>query len=278
MTAFFGRLVSVSVGSHKFQGFRIALKVRQSLSSKSNTAEVTISNLNEKSRGDLTSLKDPGFLIEAGYESSMGSVFLGTAEKISHKRTSPGFETVISASDGSKEGRRVINVALAPGSKVEAALEHIAKAMKVSAKRAIKDIKSGKFNRNLSKFLNGYTLFGNTKTVLDKLTHALGVRWDILDGELRLFGAEDTSKEDAVVLSESSGLIGSPELFVDPKHPKKLLYKARSLMQPILKPGRRVLFASTEIRGSFRVEIAEHNGDNYGGDWFTDITVKEVKP
>lgn len=285
----FDRRVAVTVGSKRFegerleagvriQGFRLQFKVEQTLSADTNTAQATISNLSESTRGEMMNFKNPGFAIEAGYEGSSGLVFKGIAEKIIHKRTAPGFETVCDASDGSKEGKKVVNASLAPGAEVAQVIELLARTMGVSAQRVIAQAKTKKFDGPIKSFLHGYSISGTSKHEMEKLARALGIRWTIVDGELVFLKPGEATTEEFVLLSAETGLIGTPERVIDKKRPKKTLFGARSLLQSKLKPGRGVELISKEITGLFRVERATHFGDTHGGDWYSDAHLEEIKP
>jgi hypothetical protein len=284
----FDRRVVLTVGTRRIEGdrieagvrvhgLRIQFKVTQSLAAESNTADATVYNLNEASQGALSLALKPQFIIEAGYIDTAGALFSGVAERITHQRMLPGFSTSISATDGATEGRRIINGVLAPRATVAQVLELIATAMQVNATRAIAQAKSGKFDRQIASFFNGYTICGTGKVELDKLTRALGVRWTIVNGELLLLGPDDATQEEAIVLSEDSGLIRAPTRHYDSKRPRKLLYSVISLLQPKLKPGRRVQLDSRSARGAFRVEQSEHGGDTHGAEWYSTAIIAEVK-
>lgn len=274
----FDRRVSAIVGDRRFEGgsaytdLRIAFKVTQSLDAKENTADCTISNLNEQSRGAISLQKKPQFIIEAGYVGLTGLVFKGTAEKIIHKRTSPGFLTEVNASDGAKEGKRVVNVAVAPGSTVQDIVNLIAQTMRISV------VNEASESISIATYINGYTASGTAKTELDKIMKSIGVRWAVVDGRLILLGKNKTTKEEAVLLSEDTGLIGTPERTYDAKRPKQLLFSAKSLLQSKLKPGRRVVVKSKELNGTFRVEVSTHTGDTHGSEFYSEVRLAEVKP
>jgi hypothetical protein len=77
--------------------------------------------------------------------------------------------------------------------------------------------------------------------------------------------------EEAVLLTPATGLIGSPEHGTpDKKHAASVL-KARSLLQPAIKPCKRVVIRSQSISGTFCVQKVTHHGDTAGGDWYSDL-------
>lgn len=285
----FDRRVSVTVGSRKFEGdkidagtfvrgFHLAFKVSQALTAEDNSAEVEIHGLAHFSRTALQSFTNPTFVIEAGYHAEVGAVFKGVAQSVLDTRALPGIVTKISASDGSKEGKKIINLTLGPDSKMKDAIRAFASAMGANASRAIQQATQGQFNRAFDTFLNGITFSGSSKHELSKLMQSAGLQWSIVNGELVILNPEETTTEAAVQLSPSEGLVGSPVRIIDQKRPKDLLYKVRSLLQANLRPGRRVVLEAADVRGHFRVEKSEHSGDTAGGDWYSDVTLKRISP
>lgn len=259
------------------RGLRLTFKVTQTLDSKQNTADATISNLSAETRGRLAALKRPTFVIEAGYTETLATVFLGRAHFINSLSESPGWITKIAASDG-HEGARVVNAALAPGATLAQAIETLAASAGVNAEKAIADARAGKFDGPAPTFYSGLVLCGTICNEMDKLAKTSGFNWSIEGGELKIWSPNQTSTEEAVVLSPETGLIGSPERIADKKNPSRTMYKARSLLQPLLRPGRRVRISATDVRGEFKCVRVEHTGDTNANDWYSECQVIEVRP
>lgn len=292
MTQLFSRRAAVTIGTLRFQadhdangvavsGLRIAFKVTQSLDLKLNTAEATVWNLNEAHRGYVLGLKPqfiknadgrkiqvgPQFLIEAGYSDNFATVFKGLAVLQSNARESPGFATKIAAQDGA-EGKSIVNKSLAPGATLAQAIEVIATAMGVNARKAIAQAKSGRFDSANPTFFSGLALYGAAKRELEKLGDTFGFKCDIRDGELVIVKNDETTEEEAVLLNQSTGLIGSPERIYD-KALKRAAFKVRSLIQPRIRPGRRIVVKSSEISGTFKIVQAAHEGDTRGAEFYS---------
>jgi hypothetical protein len=84
-----------------------------------------------------------------------------------------------------------------------------------------------------------------------------------------------------IVLDSTSGLIGSPAMGSAPtasekKKGAKPLLTAKSLLQPPIRPGRRVRVKSAEYSGDFRAVKVTHDGDTAGGNWYTDLELEAL--
>lgn len=281
---------TVKVENRDGNGLRIAFDVKQSVDSKSNTADVTIYNLNESSRGRL--LKESSqFNITAGYVYTggpssrllpnvlpVGLIFKGKASSIKHNRASVGWESIFSAEDGKEEKQQIVNTTVAPGATVAQIIQTIAGKMKVSVKKSFDQAKAGDFDGALKNFSNGFTLSGTVQMELDKLTGSIGADWTILNGELQIT-LPNTTTEEVVILSPATGLINFPQTEwkkIDTKGgikstSKKLVLKAQSLLQPGLQPGKRVRIKSQSINGDFRCISVHHTGDTDSDSWMSEI-------
>ena len=158
--------------------------------------------------------------------------------------------------------------------------------------------------------LRGRSFDNKAKRVLKTLCNEFGLQWKIDFGILKInaVGENDPKSPTAVVLNETSGLIGTPsvkfERYRDYVSTKKLasgklkdIYKnrtrrrvvARSLLNPALRPGRLVTVESNRFvvetdkkfkqsnaeiipDGVYLIDEARFSGDNFGGDFDVEVT------
>lgn len=259
------------------RNLRISFKVERSLESKSNKAQAQIFNLNEDTRGRIaTRTKLPQFIIEAGYRDTYAQVFEGQAVEITTTRNAPGVVTTVKAQDGFKASKERFVKSYTPGVKVGDVIGDIAASLGVNAKKSIARAKAGDFTGGVKQLFSGLSVSGNSQTELDKLAKTYGFDWSIQDGELQVLLPTETTTEESVVLGPDTGLVGSPERVLDEKKPGKIFVRGRSLLQPKIKPGRRLEIESNEISGSYRVLSVTHTGQSDGGDFFSDFEAAEI--
>lgn len=297
MPDLFGRRVAITLGTFRFvsdaspdgspvllddgsklYGFRVTFKVERSHESTGNKAQAQIFNANEDSRGKFSDGRPrPHFIIEAGYRDTFGQLFAGEAVEISTTRNAPGIVTTIKAKDGFSASRQRIVKSFAPGANAGDVIADIAKSLGINASKAIARAKAGDFTGGIQRFFNGVSLSGNSKAEMDKFARTYGFDWSIQDGELQMLLPEETTKEEAVLLSADTGLIGSPARVYDDMKPRAVIMKGRSLLNPKIRPGRRLELESVEVSGSFRALKVEHAGQSDGGDFYSDWEALEIK-
>lgn len=264
-----------NVEGSRVRGFRILFRVNRSIDSKANTAEAQIANLSADSQGRIQ-IRRPQFSIEAGYRETSAVLFQGEAVEIQTVKQPTGFLTTIKAADGYSATRQRVNEALPPGATVAQAIEAVAKSIGVSADRALARARAGDFDGAIGRFLNGITLSGRTRDEMDKLAKSAGFQWSIQNGELLMQLPNEGSQESAVLLSPSTGLIGSPERVIDEKRKSAVIIRARSLLQPKIRPGRLIEVESSQISGVFKTEKVSHSGDSAGGEYQSEIEAIEL--
>ena len=72
----------------------------------------------------------------------------------------------------------------------------------------------------------------------------------------------------AVLISESSGMLASPEVNSDGR------VSVTTLINPLCLPGRKVKIDSTQIQGGYRIEEVETIGESRGESWEQRLTLR----
>ncbi len=258
---------------------RFEFKVKKNLGKEPNTCEVTIYNLSEQSRAAMQG-KTLRVTVSAGYEGTEAVIFVGDSRHVDSSPDGPTWKTVIQCGDGErgyKHGR--VRESFRSGVPVTSVLQKVADGLEVDT-TAIHNV-PGLRGRQ---FVSGYACHGRASRELDRILKGFGYEWSIQDGRLQILTPSESTSETIVVLDSTSGLIGSPTLNtpspmqrLDPFTNKvvssggKPTLKAKSLLQPEIRPGRRVQVESiANIRGTFRCTEVTHSGDTKGNDWFSD--------
>jgi hypothetical protein len=261
---------------------RCRFKVKKTLGKEPNTAEVIVTNLAEKSRA---ALQDRGMRVTlaAGYEDTIATIFVGDSRDVDSALDGTDWITAIQLGDGERGYRHGrVSESFRAGTRVADVLKRVADGMQLDSTR-VAEIAALRGRQ----YAAGYIVHGRSARELDRILRGLGLEWSIQDGELQILAPEAATAETAVVLDSTSGLIGSPTINTPEAASRSLnpftasvetrrgkgrgTLKARSLLQPELRPGRRVEIDSLGVKGSFRLTAVEHSGDTAGGEFYSDI-------
>ena len=281
MTTLFQRAVEVNAAGKLLDGIDVEFTVNKSLKKEPNTGEITIYNLSEDSRRFISEQKRPVIEIRAGYqkpgvsegiESALTAIgvegddsppllFRGEMKEAVHKRQGPDWLTVLRSGDGAKARRANINQSFKGPVQIEKVLEKAADAMGVSVGNAIAAFKKGDFGGGVKEFFEGVTLSGNAGEELEKLLKSKGLQFSIQNEELQVLPRGGAVNSRAVLITPSTGLIGSPE----PGEENRI--KARSLLNPEIYPGRKVAIQSAAVDATYVVIQATYSGATNGADY-----------
>lgn len=248
---------------------RIAFKVKKTLSSDPNKAEIKIYGLSETTRNNLRQ----GFnrvILSAGYADNQGVIFDGQTTKTDVTRNRADVITQLTAGDGAlgiKGG--TLSLSFKAGTSIKAVLEEATKSMP--------DVKAGILKGLDNKVVpkGGYSYGGTTYLFLNSLGKSFDFTWSIQDGLLETVGidpskagatVDDTGKT-AYVFNSGSGLVGLPQLQDNGQ------IKFKALLNPRTKPGRivRVETASALGNGFYKVSEVSYTGDIRGPAWYVEI-------
>lgn len=282
MPDLFGRRLDLIVGGKEIggvvtgrdvSGLRVAFRATKDLTPKPNAIEIRVWNLSPETRAAAME-KGAKVMLSAGYESDLGLIFVGDVTLVTHAKEGADWVTTLQGGDGLtavQTGR--IHEAFAAGAKLKDVIRKLGERMKVSTADALAAIRSGKIEGLVDEFTNGLVASGALHEEFNRLARISGFEWSIQDGALQVLPKGKADSREAVVLSETSGLIGSPVPAIKPVEGggRKNIIRARSLLNSELRPGRVVQIRSAQLDGWYRVEMVQASGDTHGPDWFSDI-------
>lgn len=264
MTKLFDRSVIVTVDTIQITELQVKFTVKKSLKPEPNTLELRITNLNPKHRQALDQLKNVSVQLEAGYRNATSVLFLGDLRVTeSSLRDGPDIVTTIGAGDGAracKTARAAVSIkgTAAPGD----ALRAVATAIGVGAGNL--EAAVGRL-AVVGVFPRGCVMTGNAAREMTHLCRSLSLEWSIQQGALQILPLGKALDGEAVVVSATSGMVGSPSIDAKGK------LKVKMLMAPDIFPGRKIVLQGASLQGQFRVETTTHVGDLDGNDWYVDI-------
>ena len=268
----FNRSASVIIGTPGADGveikkFRIVFDISKNDDKKPNKAEIEIYNLSELTRNLIKDIGKRVFL-SAGYLDGNGEelIFSGDIKIISHTIQKPETITKITAMDGSAAQEKTLSsFSFGKGVSSLSILKKIVKTFPLA-----NDLKNLKLKD--IKLSQGFSFAGLSKTAMDKITELLGANWSIQNEVVKILAFDENDGTRAVVLSEKTGLIGSPERFnkkvrnSSGKSTKKIPgWRFKSLLKPTISPGGQISVESREIpeNSFFTVTSVKHAGDTH---------------
>lgn len=273
----FGREYRLTLGTSEISGLDIDFEVSKSTKREPNKAKITVYNLAKEHRRGLESGENIRVKLEAGYRDPGPSLlFLGDIRaaasprglRVSSELSGPDVGTTIEADDG---GRSYLSARVSrsfpPGTRPGPVLRYLASALGLGLGN-IPDFETRPLEGAGNSFEGGTVLSGSAYQEMDGIIRSLGLRWSIQNGIVQIQERGRPIQSSAVVLSPSSGLIGSPVK----DHTGKV--KAVGLIQPGLDPGRAIVLESSEVSGSYEVVAVQYVGAIPGNDWYAKLDLR----
>lgn len=255
---------------------RMTFKVERSIKKDPNTCEVSIWNVAPETLARMQE-RHATVLLSAGHAGHLGQLFKGNARSVLPVKDKTGWVAKVECGDGGTAysyGRT--NQAFAPGTKIVDALGGVAKSASIGIGNAYQAFQKGGLQAGFDSFVHGFTSSGDAQSDIDAICRTAGFTWSIQDGELQILTTERDTTGEAEVLSVDTGLVGSPEMGSHTRKHGPALLKVKALLRPQVRPGGVVQVDSRAIHGQFRAEKVTHEGDTWGGDWFTTIEARAL--
>lgn len=279
----YDRVLAVTVGppdgsaSTTVSGLRVAFDVDKTSGSEANTFTVSLYNLGASNRAAFEKIGNR-VTLAAGY-AQQGPQVLAVGDIVSAEVEYSNADVVlrVEASDGGKALRAArATVSFSAGTPAKDMVQALAARLNIDMPELPVDL-SGSFR-------NGWAFAGRVRDGLDQLAKRFGFDWSVQNNSLQMTTARQPSKRQAVLLSATSGLIGTPSPIDDvrgqddkakDKDQPGLL--VRSLLNGALVPGD-PLMVSSQYQGeqTYRVRNVRHKGDTHGQDWISEVECVEV--
>ena len=271
MSELFKRVVEVIVGTKNLTGLKITFEVKKSLKPEPNTATVAIWNLNEDSRKSLEEKEEIPVQIIAGYKGSETTIYLGNLRRARSEQQGPDIVTTLTSGDGEKEYKTSrVNKSYKKGTPIKTVVKDLASSLGASLGNLQGTTEAAKLvGTSDTSLKHGVVMVGSVSREFTQLLGAANLEWSIQDTVLQVLKKKENLKSPAILLSASSGMLGSPT--VD----NKGILSITSLLIPDLQPGRIVVVESRFIKGQFRTETATFSGDTHSDLWQVQITGKK---
>jgi len=268
LSELYGRRLTVTVTAkgiaRTWTDMDVQFRVEQTAGSDPNKAELVLFNLSEDSRR-LVSDDSAVLTLSAGYPGTEAVIFRGDVDEVQTSSDGMDVSTRVSCSDGGRALRStVVNVSTSKDTPKADLVDEVLTAL---------GLPKGSISGVTGALKQGFAGLVPAKQLLDELVSSSSARWSVQDGEAQVHPLTGTP-DAVVVLSVESGMVGVPERTVQDDQQggtKRRGVKVKSLLQPGLRPGRRIRIVSTWVSGDFVVEKVSHSGDTVGADWYTDV-------
>lgn len=267
---------------------RIQFKVEKQLYTPPNTADISVTNLSGDTRKKLQQF-GAVVILEAGYsdqqffnptdgQNHLPTLFMGTARTIDHVRKGAEWVTRIQCGDGELAYRYAqAQGSWAPGTSYAKVAGDIAEQLKpsgIDVQQFLTQLQAGQITFPEPQFPTGYAASGNALQELIKLLGTKGWAVSIQNGQLQAVAPGGRNARAAPLISQNTGMLGSPEHGTPDKNGLQSVLKVKSLLLPQLGPGDPFVVQARANSGSYVAQKVTHSGDSHGvGDdsWSTEI-------
>lgn len=307
--ALFDRVCELVVGQSGKEGIlisdlRISFSIEKTLNETLNTSTIKIYNLAPSSR-KLVETPNNAVVLKAGYKQDKGAItiFVGIVRRSLTTRQGPDWVTELELDDGLIAYRdSKFSASYKPGTAAIDVLKQVSAKFGLPVGSIPAD--------SVKQYPQGFSFVGRVRDAMNKVCHYLGYEWSMQNQEIQVIKKGGFKERTAIVISQDTGMIGSPELesktmsdklaakqglttnsngvvtkrsdklTVSDNPPKDRLevqgYKVNTLMQPTILPGHVVKIEAIGINDWYKVERVTHQGDTHGNEWTTECSVRFI--
>jgi len=280
----FNPVVSLTIDDQLYSnnsgnGYRISFEIKRKFNKFPDPATITVYNINAFTRENFT--LGAQVILAAGWDGSSEILYTGTLVDVRPMRDGPNWAISIISADGDAAFQRSVNQSFAKGVALSVVVGKLASAMGLalptSAQVLLKD-----------KVTTGALVHsGPAQMSLQTLLDPFDLHYSMQDGALLILEGNEPTAETAVLLSESTGLIGSPERIASKKKQVKGQSKAKAVtyatrvkikatLQASIKPGRKLQLQSEILQGLYRIDEVVYKGDTHSADWYAEAICRAV--
>jgi len=272
MVFLFNRVAEVRIGKPGEEGLvinnlRTQFKIIKGKSTKTDNSFISIFNMNKDSRGFIEG-EELDFILNVGYSDvnsglKLHRVFSGDVTRAEHSKKGSDIISKLIVIDKKEQANNThIEENFKEGTDTEDILKTVLKRYgltSIGINRIINRIKDRGISQLQKQTINGISIFGNFKEVMNKILDRENLEWTINDGEV-IVDNDTPDPTTATVISKDTGMIDIPI-----KREKGI--EVISLIQEGLNVGRTIKIVSEFITGFFKIRQVIYEGDTLDGKW-----------
>jgi hypothetical protein len=271
--------------------FRIKFSIKQATSQTPNSADIRVYNLSEDTAAGIRA-GATRVILQAGYNSNFGEVFVGNIKQVILGRESATdtFIDIIAGDGDLAYNHAVIVQSIAKGSTQNDEIKAC-----IDATTPLGVISGGNSTiESTIKRPRGKVMLGNVRNYFRGVAKSTGYTWSIQNEKITFVKATGYLPGQAVLLTDETGMIGTPQQTSQGVNVKCLL-------NPFLRINGRIQLDNSTVQlikvnltltpgsatnvapplpsnGIYVVIAAEHSGDTRGIEWYTTLVCLSFDP
>ena len=272
------------------EALNIAFNIDKDLTNETNKCSIQLYNISDETEKKIER-DDSVCTLSVGYAEDIGirRIFVGEVTSAWSHQDGPDYVIELELGDGQVAIRdTTVNLGYEKGVSLKKVVDDIAAEMGLALFVAE--------NVKFSTYSEGFSFSGFGKDCLDKVCKKDKLNWSIQNNQLQIINDGGTTKMQAVVLSPTTGLIGSPEKVIEARkkvkkknadkskvaendtssNAAKIKYRLHCLINPTLNPGDLVKVESKVFTGFLKIGKLNHHGELDSTDWYTEIEGIEI--
>lgn len=272
MASLFNRRFRANIGGVLIENHDVSFSIVKTIGKDPNTCQLSIYNLPRDTRVSFQEKQKITTRIEAGYQDEFSEIYFGDISEIQSTLSAGDWLTTLRAQDGGRQFATArVSKSFAPGTSFDKIAESLVDSFGLKKGNALEKIKEKVREGKFKEAIGGFFAEGKVSEVFGSILRDAGLGYSIQGGELQVIDLKGALADSAVELNAETGLIGSPEIG------KEGIIKAKSLLQPDLVPGRRVLLKTSTIKAAFfRVDRVEFTGETSGQAWYSNLELRKL--
>lgn len=250
---------------------KIEFNITKDTSKEENHASITIYNVTPDSFNSMNDAEDLQVVLDAGYLDNSDTIFFGDVRDIYFTKEGTTSRVEIDAYEGLYAARKgVLRKSYAPDTTLRTVIndcKDLLSSLGISTERVFKNLeKMARKEKLLNKSIkNGLTVHDTAISILYRLVRQYNYNVHVNNNALIIAPDDAPIEDQGVLLSKSTGLIGSPQITYDKT------VKASALINPLVTVGSRIELRSNTVNGVFTVRTIRYTGDNFDGPFRMDF-------